>query len=82
MMKDSSKSTALHLACWNRASFDVMKILIDLGGKELLVVAKDKYGDTALHDLCHRMNRNTNAAKKIKLMLHAPSCRHRNNIDG
>ena len=32
-------------------SFDVMKMLIDVGGKEL-VVAKDSDGDTALHWLC------------------------------
>jgi len=49
-------------------SFDVMKMLIDVGAKEL-VVAKDSDGDTALHWLCDNINRNTNAANKIKLML-------------
>ena len=62
-------TTALHYVCSSRASLNaVMKMLIDLGGKEL-VVAKDEEGNTALHDLCIYINRHGNADNKIKIML-------------
>jgi hypothetical protein len=42
-------------ACSRSASFNVIKMRIDVGGKDL-VVAKDANGDTALHYLCRNIN--------------------------
>jgi len=50
--KDECKNrTALHLACKYAASVDVIKMLVDIGGKDL-VMAKDKENRTALHTAC------------------------------
>jgi ankyrin repeat protein len=43
-------------------------MLIDVGGKDL-VMAKDKGGETALHNLCWLIKKHTKAAEKIKLIL-------------
>ena len=73
MMKYSwMEYTALHHACWRGATNDVMKILIDVGGKEL-VVAKTDNGYTALHYLCRNINSHNKANdNKIKFMLQIP----------
>ena len=71
MTTTSRKGTALHFACMHFASFDVIKMLIDVGGKELFM-AKDNNGNTALHWLCYCIKRHTKAANKIKLMLQVP----------
>ena len=68
MMTTSRKNTALHIACCRWASLNVIKMLIDLGGRKL-VMAKNKEDDTALHDFCCQIKRHTKAANKIKLML-------------
>jgi len=69
MKDDSCKDKALrvHIACCHGASLNVVKMSIDLGGKEL-VMAKDNNGNTALHWLCYCINRHTKstASKKSK----------------
>ena len=65
--------TALHCACSSyehdgSASFDVIELLIDVGGKEL-VMTKDGNGYTALHELCDSIiYTQNNAARIIKFM--------------
>jgi predicted transcriptional regulator len=51
--KDEDNNTALHFACKLHASAseDVIKMLVDIGGKEL-VLAKDKDNWTASHSTC------------------------------
>jgi len=71
MLTTSQKWTALHIACEYGATFDVIKTLINLGGKEL-VIAKNSHFFTALHYLCLRIKNDTNIANKIKLLLEVP----------
>jgi ankyrin repeat protein len=68
MKVDIRNRTALHYACDGGASYNIIKMLIEVGGKDL-VMAKDNYGNTALHYLCRRIKRHTRPAKKIKLIL-------------
>jgi len=47
-MNSWQKNTALlHITCWNDASFNVIKVLINVGGKDL-IMAKNSYGHTVL----------------------------------
>lgn len=62
------KMTALHYACYGGAYFNVIKMLIDIGGEELVVV-KDSGGDTAVHTLSRFIHDCDNAADKIKLLI-------------
>ena len=47
MMKDMDRWTALHKACFNGASVEVVKLLLDVGGEDLIAM-KDDDGQTAL----------------------------------
>ena len=44
--------TCLHVACYRDAPDDIIKTIIDIGGKEL-VMSIDKVNRTALHSACH-----------------------------
>eukprot|EP00979_Chaetoceros_neogracilis_P011214 scaffold2723_cov266-Chaetoceros_neogracile.AAC.2 len=66
--KTTTDQTALHDACIVGASYNIIKMLIDVGGKDL-VMAKDKKGDTALHNLCWYIEEHTKAAEKINFIL-------------
>ena len=68
MTTDFSENKALHFACSMGVSFDVTKMLIDVGGKEL-VIANDKEGKTALNCICFSTKNTTCVTQKIKLML-------------
>ena len=57
--------TALHLACWNNASIEIILKLIEVGGREL-VMKNDNDGYTALHLACLR---NASIEIILKLML-------------
>ena len=43
--------TCLHRACSYRAGADIVMALLDIGGKELVMMTNN-YGDTALHSAC------------------------------
>mmetsp|Transcript_2195 Transcript_2195/g.3320 ORF Transcript_2195/g.3320 Transcript_2195/m.3320 type:complete len:394 (-) Transcript_2195:12-1193(-) len=60
--------TALHYASSNNASYNVMQMLIDVGGEEL-VMTKSSGNNTALHCLCDYIHKHDNATDKIKLIL-------------
>ena len=51
MMKDNmiEEWTALHWACYGGASMEVVKILLDAGGDDLIGM-KDNNGDTVMDD--------------------------------
>jgi len=60
--------TVLHRACAHGRSYNSFKMLIEVGGKDL-VMAKRNGGSTALHFLCASIKKHTKVAEKIKLML-------------
>jgi ankyrin repeat protein len=68
MTTNYDSSTVLHSACLHGASYNIIKMLIDVGGKDL-VMAKDKGGETTLHHLCRYIVKHTKAAEIIKLIL-------------
>ncbi len=49
--KDNNGKTALHVACDNGASLEIIECLCEKGGKDL-IMAKDNNGWTALHWAC------------------------------
>ena len=69
MMTTARNSTALNYACYGCASFNVFNMLIDVGGKDLVLANNNcLYVDTSLHILCHHIHDCDNAANKIKLL--------------
>ena len=68
MKTNDWKNTAFHSACYHGASYDVIKEMVDVGGKDL-VMMKNKRGNNALHHLCYNIKKHTKAAEKINLLL-------------
>ncbi|GFH45774.1 hypothetical protein CTEN210_02248 [Chaetoceros tenuissimus] len=62
--KDYESQTPLHDACASdRASIDTINLLIDIGGKKLLLM-QDRHGWTALHSACRWID-NTEVIKLL-----------------
>jgi hypothetical protein len=69
MKKDVKNVTVLHDACGTGASYNIIKILIEVGGEDLVMAKDNNGGYTALHYLCMLIEDHTKAAEKIKLFL-------------
>ncbi len=72
MMKRSNYGhTALHDACAHGASLSAIKLLVNTGGKGLVMALTRRYHGsfTALHLLCRNMNNHQDLPQKIELLL-------------
>jgi hypothetical protein len=68
MLRDRNNATALHYACEssNPLAFEIVKMLIDVGGREL-VMMESRHRGTALHLACKSSN--PSAVEIVKMLI-------------